>query len=75
MEAAHTQFFVSVEMSHQNNTRLGQSVERTLTLAINVVTVGLAIQTALARQKLGLYLLVKLPHFQVVPYQHHPAFP
>ncbi len=51
MEAAHTQFFVSVEMSHQNNTRLGQSVERTLTLAINVVTVGLAIQTALARQK------------------------
>ncbi len=51
MEAAHTQFFVSVEMSHQNNTRLGQSVERTLTLAINVVTVGLAIQTALARQR------------------------
>jgi len=51
MEAAHTQFFVSIEMSHQNNTRLGQSVERTLTLAINVVTVGLAIQTALARQK------------------------
>ncbi len=31
--------------------RLGQSVERTLTLAINVVTVGLAIQVALARQR------------------------
>ena len=51
MEAVHTQFFVSIEMSRQNNTRLGQSVERTLALTINVVTVGLAIQTALARQK------------------------
>ncbi len=51
MEAVHMQFFVGIEMSRQNNTRLGQSVERTLTLAINVVTVGLAIQTALARQK------------------------
>ena len=51
MEAVHTQFFVSLEMSRQNNTRLGQSVERTLTLATTVVTVGLAIQAALARQK------------------------
>ena len=51
MEVVHTQFFVSIEMSRRNNTRLGQSVERTLTLAINVVTVGLAIQTALARQR------------------------
>ena len=51
METVHIQFFVSIEMSRQNNTRLAQSVERTLTLAINVVTVGLAIQTALARQK------------------------
>ena len=51
MEAVHEQFFVSLEMSRQNNTRLGQSVERTLTLATTVVTVGLAIQAALARQK------------------------
>lgn len=51
METVHIHFFVSLEMSRQNNTRLGQSVERTLTLATNVVTVGLAIQTALARQK------------------------
>ena len=51
MEAVHTQFFVSIEMTRQNNTRLGQSVERTLTLATNVITIGLAIQTALARQK------------------------
>lgn len=49
MEAVHTQFFVSIEMSRQNNPRLPQSVERTLTLAMNVVTVGLAIQTALAQ--------------------------
>ena len=51
MELVHIQFFISLEMSRQNNTRLGQSVERTLTLATNVVTVGLAIQAALARQK------------------------
>jgi uncharacterized protein YaaN involved in tellurite resistance len=51
METVHIQFFVSIEMTRQNNTRLGQSVERTLTLATNVVTVGLAIQAALARQR------------------------
>lgn len=51
MEEVHSQFFVSIEMTRQNNTRLGQAVERTLTLATNVVMVGLAIQVALARQK------------------------
>jgi len=51
MEEVHVQFFVSIEMTRQNNTRLGQAVERTLNMATNVVTVGLAIQTALARQK------------------------
>jgi uncharacterized protein YaaN involved in tellurite resistance len=51
MEEVHIQYFVSIEMSRQNNNRLGQSVDRTLTLATNVVTVGLAIQAALVRQK------------------------
>ncbi len=51
MEEVHVQYFVSIEMSRQNNNRLGQAVERTLTLATNVVTVGLAIQSALIRQK------------------------
>jgi uncharacterized protein YaaN involved in tellurite resistance len=51
MQEVHVQYFVSIEMSRQNNTRLGQSVERTLTLTTNVVTVGLAIQTVLIRQK------------------------
>ena len=51
MEEVHSQFFVSIEMTRQNNTRLGQAVERTLTLASNVVMVGLAIQVALARQR------------------------
>lgn len=50
MEEVHTQLFVSLEMTRQNNTRLGQAVERTLTLATNMVMVGLAIQSALARQ-------------------------
>ena len=51
METVHEQFFVGIEMTRQNNTRLAQAVERTLSLATNVMLVGLAIQTALARQK------------------------
>ena len=51
MEEVNAQYFVGIGMSRQNNTRLGQSVERTLTLTTNVVTVGLAIQSALIRQK------------------------
>ena len=51
MEEVHIQFFVSIEMTRQNNNRLGQSVERTLALGSNVVMVGLAIQSALTRQR------------------------
>ena len=51
MEEVHLQFFVSVDMSRSNNNRLAQAVDRTLTMTANVVTVGLAIQTALIRQK------------------------
>ena len=51
MQEVYSQFFVSIEMTRQNNTRLGQAVDRTLALASNVVTVGLAIQIALARQR------------------------
>jgi uncharacterized protein YaaN involved in tellurite resistance len=51
MEEVHAQYFVSIEMSRQNNNRLGQAVDRTLTLSTNVVTVGLAIQSALIRQR------------------------
>jgi hypothetical protein len=51
VQEVHTQYFLSIELTRQNNTRLGQAVERTLALATNVVTVGLAIQAALARQR------------------------
>ena len=51
MEEVHVQYFVSIELTRQNNSRLGQAVDRTITLATNVVTVGLAIQAALIRQK------------------------
>ena len=51
MEAVHIEFFVSIEMTRQNNNRLGQSVERTLTLSSNVVHIGLAIRMALIRQE------------------------
>jgi uncharacterized protein YaaN involved in tellurite resistance len=51
MEEVGVQFFVSIEMTRQNNTRLAQAVERTLALSANIVVIGLAIQMALARQK------------------------
>ena len=51
MEEVYVQFFVSIEMTRQNNNRLGQSVERTIALGSNVVMVGLAIQSALTRQR------------------------
>jgi uncharacterized protein YaaN involved in tellurite resistance len=51
MEEVHIQYFVSIEMTRQNNNRLGQAVVRTLTLSTKVITVGLAIQSALIRQK------------------------
>jgi uncharacterized protein YaaN involved in tellurite resistance len=50
MQAVHVQYFLSIELTRQNNHRLGQAVDRTLTLATNVVTIGLAIQAALVRQ-------------------------
>jgi uncharacterized protein YaaN involved in tellurite resistance len=51
MAEVDLQFFVSIDMTRLNNTRLGQAVERTLTLSTNVVMVGLAIQVALSRQR------------------------
>jgi uncharacterized protein YaaN involved in tellurite resistance len=51
MEHVFVQFFTSIDLTRQNNYRLAQSIERTLSLATNVVTVGLAIQAAMARQK------------------------
>jgi uncharacterized protein YaaN involved in tellurite resistance len=51
MEEVDVQFFVSIDMTRQNNTSLAQAVERTLSLSTNVVVIGLAIQMALARQK------------------------
>jgi uncharacterized protein YaaN involved in tellurite resistance len=47
----HAQYFLAIEMSWHNNNRLGQSVDQTLLLATNVVTVGLALQSALIRQR------------------------
>jgi uncharacterized protein YaaN involved in tellurite resistance len=50
MQEVHLQYFISIELTRTNNNRLGQAVDRTLALATNVVTVGLAIQAALVRQ-------------------------
>lgn len=52
MEVVYGHFFVSIEMTRRNNAQLGQAVERTLSVATNVVMVGLAIQAALSRQRL-----------------------
>ena len=51
MQEVHLQYFVSIDVTRQNNNRLGQAVDRTLALATNVVTIGLAIQAALVRQR------------------------
>ena len=51
MGAVHAQFFVSIEMTRQNNNRLSQSVENTLALGANVVMIGLALQVALVRER------------------------
>ncbi len=51
MEEVNLQYMISMDMSRQNNNLLSQSVYRTITLANNVVMVGLAIQAALIRQR------------------------
>lgn len=51
MDEVHRQYFVSIELIRQTNKQLGHGVDRTLALATNVVTVGLAIQAALVRQR------------------------
>ncbi len=51
MEEVQDQFFVRIEMTRENNARLGQAVERTVALGTHVVTVGLALQMALARER------------------------
>ena len=51
MQEVHNQFFVSIDITRVNNSRLGQAVERTLTLTTSTLTIGLAIQAALSRQK------------------------
>jgi uncharacterized protein YaaN involved in tellurite resistance len=50
MDEVHNQLFVSIDMTRQNNRRLGHAVDRSITLVSNVVMVGLAIQSALVRQ-------------------------
>jgi uncharacterized protein YaaN involved in tellurite resistance len=50
MDEVDRQLFLSIEMTRQNNNRLGQAVDRSLTLVSNVALIGLAIQSALVRQ-------------------------
>jgi uncharacterized protein YaaN involved in tellurite resistance len=51
MEQVNMQFFVSIDLTTNNNNLLAQAVDRTLTVTTNVITVGLAIAAALANQK------------------------
>jgi uncharacterized protein YaaN involved in tellurite resistance len=51
MENAHEQFFASIEMTRDNNDMLVATVERMLTLGMQVVYVAFAIHAALMRQK------------------------
>ena len=51
MEQVNTQFFVSIDMTVQNNDHLSDAITRTVTVTSSLLTVGLAIQAALANQK------------------------
>ncbi len=51
MENIHEQFFVSIEMTKDNNDLLIDSVRRMLTMGMNVVYVSMAIHAALIRAK------------------------
>jgi len=51
MEEAYEQFFVSIGITRENNSLLVSTVQRMLTLGMNVITVAFAIHVALARQR------------------------
>ena len=51
MEQVNLQFFASIDMTIQNNDTLGEQVDRTVMVTQSLLTVGLAIQAALANQK------------------------
>lgn len=51
MQQVNTQFFISIDMTIQNNDHLSDAISRTITVTRSLLTVGLAIQAALANQK------------------------
>jgi uncharacterized protein YaaN involved in tellurite resistance len=51
MEQVNAQFFVSIDITMQNNDHLSDAISRTLTVTRSLLTVGLAIQAALVNQK------------------------
>ena len=51
MEQVNLQFFVSIDMTLQNNDALCDQIDRTVMVTQSLLTVGLAIQAALANQK------------------------
>lgn len=51
MEQVNLQFFVSIDMTLQNNDALCEQIDRTVMVTQSLLTVGLAIQAALASQK------------------------
>ena len=51
MEQVNLQFFSSIDMTLQNNDSLCEQIDRTVMVTQSLLTVGLAIQAALANQK------------------------
>ncbi len=51
MEQVNLQFFASIDMTLQNNDMLCEQIDRTVMVTQSLLTVGLAIQAALASQK------------------------
>lgn len=51
MEQMNQQFFISLDMTINNNDQLSDSIDRTIIVCDGVLTVGLSLQVALANQK------------------------
>jgi uncharacterized protein YaaN involved in tellurite resistance len=51
MENVHEQFFISIDMTRDNNDMLLATVQRMLSMGMNVINIAFAIHAALARQQ------------------------
>ena len=64
VQEVNNQFFISIDMTIENNNSLHQSISRTITVSKNALYAGIALQVALANQKQA-FQAMKLTQQQV----------